>query len=79
LDLLKQFLGNEWLVVPYVDLAPIPKEANVERVRNVTQIRDELYPLLSPADKLLVLDVTKRGWGSFNLTQVINDWFKNNL
>lgn len=51
----------------------------VKTDKSVEQVRNELYVRMYNKDKLLVLDVTRSGWGSFNLSDVVNNWIKNNI
>jgi len=45
----------------------------------VSQVRDELYSKMFQQDKLFIVDVTHGAWGSYNLSNVVVEWIKNNL
>lgn len=51
----------------------------VKTTKTVAQVRDEIKTKVDSNDKVLVIDVTKTGWGSFNLSKDVTDWMKNNL
>lgn len=45
----------------------------------VSQVRDEIRDRIDANDKVLVIDITKTGWATFNVSKEVTDWMKNNL
>jgi len=43
------------------------------------QVRDEIKAKIDSNDKVLVMDVTKTGWATFNVSKEVTDWMKKNL
>ena len=42
-------------------------------------VRDELRDAISGNGKILVINVTGQGWGTFAISKEVTDWMKNNL
>jgi len=47
--------------------------------KTVAQVRDEIKALVDSNDKILVINVTQKGWGTFHVSKDVTDWMKNNL
>lgn len=45
----------------------------------VAQTRDNLRQLVDENDKILVIDVTRSSWATYNISKVVIDWMENNL
>ena len=51
----------------------------IKTEKNVAQVRDEIKALVDSNDKILVINVTQKGWGTFHVSKDVTDWMKNNL
>ena len=58
---------------------PMPSVWIVKAGISEAQIRDGIRPLLYSGDGVLVVDITKKGWATSNLTGVVTDWMKKNV
>ena len=47
--------------------------------KTISQVRDEIKTKVDSNDKVLVIDVTSKGWGTYNVSKEVTDWMKNNL
>ena len=47
--------------------------------KTISQVRDEIKDRIDANDKVLVIDVTKTGWATFNVSKEVTNWMKNNL
>lgn len=45
----------------------------------VAGIRDGVRSRIGSQDGVLVMDVSKKGWGTSNITKVVTDWMKKNI
>ncbi|MBP8591051.1 hypothetical protein KBI33_01105 [Candidatus Shapirobacteria bacterium] len=51
----------------------------VKTTKTVSEVRDEIKSKIDANDKVLVIDVTRTGWATFNVSKEVTDWMKNNL
>lgn len=51
----------------------------VKTTKTPGQVRDEIKAKIDSNDKVLVMDVTKTGWATFNVSKEVTDWMKENL
>ena len=51
----------------------------IKTEKTLAQVRDEIRTKVDSNDKILVVDVTKNGWATFNISKEVTDWMKNNL
>lgn len=47
--------------------------------RSVSEVRDAIKNLIDSNDKVLVIEVAKSNWASYNLSKEVADWMKENL
>ena len=47
--------------------------------KTVTDVRNEIKKLVDPNDKILVIDITQKSWGTFNVSKEVTDWMRDNL
>lgn len=48
--------------------------------KTLSQVRDEIKNgNVDKNDKVLIIDVTKTGWATSNVSKVVTDWMKNNI
>lgn len=47
--------------------------------KTTAQVRDEMRKYTDSNDKILVINITGAGWASYNLSDEVAEWFKNNL
>ncbi len=47
--------------------------------KTIAQVRDEIRSKVDSNDKILVINITHKGWGTFNVSKSVTDWMKNNL
>ncbi len=47
--------------------------------KSAAQVRDEIKIRIDSNDKVLVMDVTGTSWATYNVSQKVTDWVKNNL
>lgn len=51
----------------------------VKTTKTASQVRDEIKTKIDSNDKVLVVDITKTGWASFNISKDVAEWMKNNI
>ncbi len=51
----------------------------VKTDKKISQVRDEIRTLVDLNDKIFVINITKIGWATFNISKDVTDWMKNNL
>lgn len=51
----------------------------IKTSKQSSTVRDELKPYLDSNDKLLVMNVSGDGWGSYNLSSSVTKWMKENI
>jgi hypothetical protein len=51
----------------------------IKTSETVAQVRDRLINHVDADDKIFVIDVTGRAWGTYNVNNEVIDWIKNNL
>lgn len=58
---------------------PLKSVFLIKTDKTTGNIRDELTALVDSNDRILVVDVTKAGWATFDVPKEVNEWMKNNL
>lgn len=51
----------------------------IKTSKTANEVRDELIQFSAPNIKLFVVDVTSSFWASFNISDKVTDWLKNNI
>lgn len=51
----------------------------VKTDKTCATMRNELKALVDSNDKVLVVDVTGDGWGSYNLSKEVTDWMEKHM
>ncbi|HBH46872.1 MAG: hypothetical protein A2445_05655 [Candidatus Jacksonbacteria bacterium RIFOXYC2_FULL_44_29] len=51
----------------------------IKTTKTSAQVRDEIKAKIDSNDKILVVDVTKTGWATFNVSKEVTGWMKENL
>jgi len=51
----------------------------IKTSKSVAQVRDEIKLRIDSNDKVLVLNVTGTSWATYNVSQKVTDWMKDNL
>ena len=51
----------------------------VKSYRPIAEVRDGIVPFVDNNDKLLVIDITKDTWATYNQSSEINTWLKTNI
>ncbi|MCR4279694.1 MAG: CRISPR-associated protein Cas2 [Candidatus Zambryskibacteria bacterium] len=44
--------------------------------KTVAQVRDEIKQIVDKNDKVLVVNVSKKGWATLNIAKKVTDWMK---
>lgn len=58
---------------------PLQSVWMIKTTKTSAQVRDEIQTKIDSNDKVLVMDVTKTGWATFNISKEVADWMKNNI
>lgn len=72
------------LLIQYIKLypnwaKPLQSVWLIKTTKTSGQVRDEIKVKIDSNDKVLVMDVTKTGWATFNVSKDVTDWMKKNL
>lgn len=51
----------------------------IKTYKSILEVRDEISRQVAVNDKIMVFDVTNKGWASFNLSKEITDWLNQNI
>ncbi len=51
----------------------------IKTMKSVSQVRDEIKLKIDSNDKVLVIDVSSKGWATSGVSKSVTDWMKNNL
>jgi len=47
--------------------------------KSIARVRDEIKLRIDSNDRVLVIDVTGTAWATYNISQKVTDWMKDNL
>lgn len=63
----------------YAWAKPLQSVWLIKTNKTASQIIDEIKDRIDANDKVLVIDVTRASWATFNVSKEVTDWMRDNL
>ena len=58
---------------------PLPGIWMIKTTTNTAEVRNGIKSRIGAQDSVMVIDISKKGWATSNITKTVTDWMKTNI